>query len=68
LARQGKRRREYACIFKAFDAVSAEIRPLKPAGVRSPSPYTAERKEYFGTSGQGGKAVTARCSALYDIQ
>lgn len=31
-------------------------------------PYTAELKEYFGISGQGGKAVTARCSVLYDIQ
>ena len=31
-------------------------------------PYTAELKENFGTSGQGGKAVTARCSVLYDIQ
>lgn len=29
---------------------------------------TAELKEHFGTSGQGCKAVTARCSALYDIQ
>jgi len=31
-------------------------------------PYTAELKDYFGTSGQGGRAVTARSSALYDIQ
>lgn len=30
-------------------------------------PYTAELKAYFGTSGQGDKAVTARCSVLYDI-
>ena len=30
-------------------------------------PYTAKLKEYFGTSGQGDKAVTGRCSALYDV-
>ena len=44
MTRQGKHRREYACIFKVFDAVSAEIRPLKPAGLRSPSPYAAARR------------------------
>ena len=37
-------------------------------GSQAKLPYTAELKEHFGTSGQGGKAVTARCSALYDIQ
>ncbi len=31
-------------------------------------PYTAELKAHFGTSGQGDKAVTGRCSVLYDIQ
>ena len=31
-------------------------------------PHTKELKEHFWTSGQGGKAVTGRCSILYDVQ
>ena len=30
-------------------------------------PYTAELRAHFGTSGQSDKAVTGRCSVLYDI-
>lgn len=30
-------------------------------------PHTAELKKFFGTSGSGDKAVTARCSVLYDV-
>ena len=36
-------------------------------GTQVKLPYTAKLKEHFGTSGQGGKAVTGRCSIKYDV-
>jgi hypothetical protein len=36
-------------------------------GTQVKLPYTKKLKEYFGTSGQGGKAVTGRCSIKYDV-
>ena len=36
-------------------------------GTQVKLPHTTKLKEYFGTSGQGGKAVTGRCSIKYDV-
>lgn len=36
-------------------------------GTQVKLPYTKELCSYFGTSGQGGRAVTGRCSIKYDV-
>jgi len=36
-------------------------------GTQVKLPYTKKLKEHFGASGQGGKAVTGRCSIKYDM-
>lgn len=36
-------------------------------GTQVKLPYTEKLRAYFGTSGQGGRAVTGRCSIKYDV-
>ena len=57
-----------AVIFRKCKGVKYKGRIVSAIdGTQVKLPYTEKLKEYFGTSGQGGKAVTGRCSIKYDV-
>ena len=57
-----------AVIFRKCKGVQYKGRIVSAIdGTQVKLPYTTKLKKYFNASGQGGKAVTGRCSIKYDV-